>query len=196
MVRNLKKQLDQMNGEELGRLFPIIISEHDPRWPDLYLCEKTNIVQSIGLNNIIRINHFGSTSVCNLYAKPTIDILLEIQNHMDKEQIISLIKGIGYNYSHQPDNPAPHMMFMKGYTPSGFSGQAYHLHVRYSGDWDELYFRDYLILYPKTAEKYGELKLQLKEKYEFDRDGYTSAKSGFIKINTAKARKEFGKRYC
>ena len=195
MVRILEKQLDQMNGDELGRLFPIIISDHDSKWLNLYLSEKTNLELLIGLNNIIRINHYGSTSVSNLYAKPTIDILLEIQNNMDTDQIISLLKGIGYNYSPQPNNPAPHMMFMKGYTQNGFSGQAYHVHIRYNGDWDELYFRDYLILYPKIAEKYGELKLRLKEKYEFDRDGYTSAKSCFIKSITEKARKEFGKRY-
>ncbi|GCD10525.1 hypothetical protein Ctaglu_21480 [Clostridium tagluense] len=191
----MEKQLDEMNGEELGRLFPIILSEHDPMWHGLYLSEKNTLEQTIDLNNIIRINHYGSTSVCNLRAKPTIDILLEIQNHMETEQIISLLKGIGYNYSPQPNNPAPHMMFMKGYTLSGFIGQAYHLHVRYSGDWDELYFRDYLILYPEIAEKYGELKLQLKQKYEFDREGYTNAKSNFIKNITEQARKEFGKRY-
>ena len=195
MVIILEKQLDKMNREELGRLFPIIISEHDPMWHALYLTERSNLEQRIGLNNIVRINHYGSTSVCNLPAKPTIDILLEIQNDMNTEQLISLLKAAGYSYSPQPNNPAPHMMFMKGYTPSGFSGQAYHLHVRYSGDWDELYFRDYLILYPEIAEKYGDLKLRLKEKYEFDRDGYTSAKSCFIKSNTEQARKEFGKRY-
>lgn len=192
---NLEKELEEMNGDELGRLFPIVISEHNPRWHDLYLSEKMNIEQSIGLNNIIRINHFGSTSVCNLRAKPTIDILLEIHNDMDTEQIISLIKGIGYNYSPQPNNPAPHMMFMKGYTQNGFSGQAYHLHVRYSGDWDELYFRDFLIFYPDISKKYGKLKLELKEKYEFDREGYTSAKANFIRNSTAQARREFGKRY-
>jgi len=191
----LEKQLDEMTTEELGRLFPIIISEHDPMWHALYLIEKTNLEQMIGLNNIVRINHYGSTSVPNLYAKPTIDILLEIKNDMDTNRIISLLKGIGYNYSPQPDNPAPHMMFMKGYTTRGFSGQAYHVHVRYSGDWNELYFRDYLILYPDILEEYGKLKLQLNERYEFDREGYTSAKSYFIKKITEQARKELGERY-
>ena len=184
-----------MTTEELGRLFPIIISEHDPMWHALYLIEKTNLEQMIGLNNIVRINHYGSTSVPNLYAKPTIDILLEIKNDMDTNRIISLLKGIGYNYSPQPDNPAPHMMFMKGYTTRGFSGQAYHVHVLYSGDWNELYFRDYLILYPDILEEYGKLKLQLNERYEFDREGYTSAKSYFIKKITEQARKELGERY-
>ncbi|MCB2291379.1 GrpB family protein [Clostridium sp. CS001] len=191
----MEKQLDEMNTEELGRLFPIIISEHDPMWRTLYLSEKKNIEQMIGLSNIVRINHYGSTSVPNLYAKPTVDILLEIQNDMDTKRIISLLKGIGYGYSPQPDKPAPHMMFMKGYTPNGFSGQAYHVHVRYSGDWDELYFRDYLILHPDILEEYGKLKLQLKERYEFDREGYTSAKSNFIESITEQARKELGERY-
>jgi GrpB-like predicted nucleotidyltransferase (UPF0157 family) len=52
-------------------------------WNALYLSEKTNLEQRIGLKNIIRINHFGSTAVSNLHAKPTIDILLEIQNDME-----------------------------------------------------------------------------------------------------------------
>ena len=184
-----------MNREELGRLFPIIIRKHDPMWHALYLSEKTNLEQMIGLNNIVRINHYGSTCVPNLYAKPTIDILLEIQNYMDTDRIISLLKGINYYYSSQPNDPAPHMMFMKGYTPIGFSGQAYHVHVRYSGDWDELYFRDYLILHPEISERYGKLKLQLKESYKFDRDGYTRAKSCFIKNITAQARKKLGELY-
>ena len=184
-----------MNGEELGRLFPIIISEHDPIWHDLYLSEKTNLEQLIGLNNVTRINHYGSTSVSHLLAKPTIDILLEIQNDMDTNQVIYMLKSNGYNFSPQPNNPAPHMMFMKGYTPNGFSGQAYHVHVRYSGDWDELYFRDYLILHQDVAKEYGQLKVRLKQKFEFDRDGYTNAKSNFIKISTNQARKEFGNRY-
>lgn len=191
----MKKQLDEMNGEELGMLFPIIISEHDPMWHDLYLSEKTNLEQLIGLSNIVRINHYGSTSVSHLLAKPTIDILLEIQNDIDTEKVIYMLKSNGYNFSPQPSNPAPHMMFMKGYTSSGFHGQAYHVHVRYIGDWDELYFRDYLIVHPEVAKEYGQLKLQLKLKYEFDRDAYTNAKSSFIKNSTKQARKEFGNRY-
>jgi GrpB-like predicted nucleotidyltransferase (UPF0157 family) len=188
----LAKQFDEMSREELGKLFPIIINKSNPMWHDLYLSEKTNIEQIIGLNNIVRINHFGSTSVPNLYAKPTIDILLEIQDYTDTKKLISFLKCIDYIYSHQPNNPPPHMMFMKGYTADGFRGQAYHLHVRYSGDWNELYFRDYLILHPEIAEEYGKLKLKLKEFYEFDRDGYTDAKSFFIRRITKQARKELG----
>ena len=81
------------------------------------------------------------------------------------------------------------MMFIKGYTSNGFEGQEYHVHIRYSGDWDELYFRDYLILNHDIREEYGNLKIQLKEKYQYDREGYTQGKTEFIKKITKKARK-------
>lgn len=82
------------------------------------------------------------------------------------------------------------MMFMKGYTPEGFKGQAFHLHVRYSGDWDELYFRDYLLSHPDTTQAYGELKVKLQKEHEHDRDGYTDAKTGFIREITNRAKEQ------
>ena len=87
------------------------------------------------------------------------------------------------------------MMFMKGYTPQGFKGQVFHVHVRYNGDWDELYFRDYLLAYPEIADEYGKLKLELKKGYEHDRDGYTHAKTDFIKRITRLARVDTQTRY-
>ncbi|MFW6269329.1 MAG: GrpB family protein [Bacillota bacterium] len=73
--------------------------------------------------------------------------------------------------------------------------KVFHLHVRYPGDPDELYFRDYLRDYEKVAEKYEKLKRKLSEKYKHDRDGYTEAKSKFIEKFTKKAREEYEDRY-
>lgn len=87
----------------------------------------------------------------------------------------------GYRYLKEPDNPPPHMMFIKGFTPEGFAGQVYHVHVRYQGDWDEIWFRDYLIAHPDIAREYGELKMRLKDLHEHNRDAYTHAKTGFIR---------------
>jgi GrpB-like predicted nucleotidyltransferase (UPF0157 family) len=125
-----------------------------------------------------------------MIAKPTIDILLEVFENVENDYIIRQMEENGYIYSPQVNNPPPHMMYLKGYTPEGFKGQAYHVHVRYAGDWDELYFRDYLISNPDLAKRYGLLKLELKKIYEFDRDGYTEAKSEFIKEVTQMAKNE------
>ena len=170
-----------MTNEELWGLFPIILVEHNAIWLKRYSKEKKVLEQVVGTQNIIRINHIGSTVVPNLIAKPTIDILLEIKDDAVIKRLIANIQKAGYIYKEQPNNPAPHMMFMKGYTPKGFKGQVFHLHVRYSGDWDELYFRDYLLRHPEIADEYGKLKLELQKKYEHDRDGYTYAKTDFIK---------------
>jgi GrpB-like predicted nucleotidyltransferase (UPF0157 family) len=183
-------QLDTMSKEELGRLFPIIISEPMPYWTDVFKAEKLEIENALGLNAIKRIEHIGSTAVAHLKAKPTIDILLEIADDADTDAVIAALKNIEYHYIPKPENPPPHMMLVKGYTIHGFQGQAYHVHVRYQGAWDELYFRDYLIRNPAVAREYADLKVILAEEYKNDRDGYTDKKGEFIKRITGVARKE------
>ena len=113
-------------------------------------------------------------------SKPTIDILLQVAEHSDKHKIIHAIKALGYEYIPQPDNPPPHMMFAKGYSQEGFVGQAFHIHVRYPGDWDELWFRDYLLHHPDIVKDYEKLKARLAIQYKHDRDAYTDAKTEFI----------------
>lgn len=191
----MSKDLENMTNEELWKLFPIIISQHNKIWKENYIAEKIFIEETIGINNIVRISHIGSTAVPNLVAKPTIDILLEINDNVDTNKLIIDLKNAGYIYSPQPNNPAPHMMFMKGYTEEGFKGQVYHLHVRYNGDWNELYFRDYLLSHPDIANEYGKLKLKLKKKFKHDRDGYTHAKTDFIRRITKIARENMKNKY-
>lgn len=186
----MDKPLTEMTDEELWKLFPVVLSDYNPLWRDNYLAEKAVIEQAAGIQNIARLNHIGSTAVPGLIAKPTIDILLEIKDGVNLEKLVAGLKSAGYIYLKQPANPAPHMMFLKGYTRQGFEGQAFHVHVRYGGDWDELYFRDYLLAHPAVADEYGRLKIKLKKKYEHDRDGYTRAKSAFIKRITGLARQE------
>jgi GrpB-like predicted nucleotidyltransferase (UPF0157 family) len=191
----MKRSLDEMTDHERWQLFPIILSPPNPIWKENYLKEKILLEKGIGIQNIVRINHIGSTAVPDLIAKPTIDIIVEIKKETDLDKLISSMKSIGYRYIHKPQNPDPHAYFIKGYTPQGFRGQVFHVHVRYGGDWDEFYFRDYLRKHPETAHEYGELKILLKGKYEHDRDAYTNAKTDFIKRITALARAESQIRY-
>ncbi len=191
----MNNPLQKMTNEELWALFPIILSEHRAEWTKFYEQEKDTIISALGTKNISRINHIGSTSVPGLIAKPTIDILLEIPTDADIPSLTAALISAGYICNTQPNNPAPHLMFMKGYTPQGFRGQAVHLHVRFPGDWDELYFRDYLRSHPETAKSYGKLKQNLQLRYEHDRDAYTEAKTDFIQEATRLARKEMGNKY-
>jgi GrpB-like predicted nucleotidyltransferase (UPF0157 family) len=141
--------------------------------------------------SIVSITHIGSTAVPGLTAKPTVDILLEIQDGADLERLKSTFPRSEYVRLGRQTVPTDDIMiFLKGYTAEGFAERVFHIHVRYKGNWDEIYFRDYLISHPETAAEYAELKQKLKDEYEYDRDGYTSAKGNFIKRITELAKKE------
>ena len=83
----------------------------------------------------------------------------------------------------------------KGYTEQGFAEKVFHLHIRIAGDNNELYFRDYLKEHKKIAKEYEILKLSLWEEFEHDRDGYTEAKTDFIKKYTNLAKSDYEGRY-
>jgi len=176
--------LHKMSAEELGLLFPIIISDHSEKWKVLFHTERDLILGSFSKKDIVRIDHVGSTAIPGLKAKPTIDILLQVSEDTDPSKIIDVFKELGYRYTKQPDNPPPHMMFLKGYSIKGFRGQAYHVHVRYKGNWNEIHFRDILLKDKKIAREYEELKIRLASKHRNNREDYTNGKSEFIeKVN-------------
>lgn len=190
----MSKDLSMLTLDELWQLFPIIIREHDPVWEKWYQ-EESRLLAGVFPEDIVRLSHIGSTSVKELPAKPTVDLLLEITPSCNLARLRASLEKNGYIYSPQRKKPAPHMMFMKGYTEEGFVPPVYHLHVRYPGDWDELYFRDYLRVHGDIATQYGMLKKQLAQKYTYDRDAYTHAKGEFIQFHTKAARREFPGRY-
>ncbi len=185
----MSNKINKLTTAELGSLFPIILEESKPEWFDYYVEEEKRIFDAIGVY-IFRIHHFGSTSVPGLLAKPTIDILVEIALNSNEEKIIDAMQNAGFLYSEKQENPAPHMMFMKGYAETGFVGQAVHVHVRFPGDWDELYFCEYLRRHPEIHKEYEQLKIELKKHFEKDREAYTNGKSSFIERITALARHE------
>ena len=139
-----------------------------------------------------RISHIGSTAIPTIWAKPIIDILVEIPRESNLYDYKDLIINNGYICMSQSENG---LSFNKGYTENGYAERVFHLHLRYVGDNNELYFRDYLIEQPDVAKEYEELKLRLWKKYEHNRDAYTNAKNEFVKKYTEKAKSIYGNRY-
>lgn len=191
----MHKALAEMSLKELWELFPIILKEHNPNYKEWYESEKEQLLSGIKSQDIKRINHIGSTAVEGLIAKPTIDILLEVGKYCDITKLIESLKVKNWGLMSSAYEPDLRLAFNKGYTPDGFAEKVYHLHIRYSGDWDELYFRDYLLDHPDVAIQYGNLKLSLWKEFEHNRDGYTAAKTEFITRYTEKAKCEYGGRY-
>lgn len=181
----MTKKISEMSLEELWQLFPIILTEHKPYWSEWYAEEAAILEEVLPANQVVRISHIGSTAIEGICAKPIIDILVEITEDIDFQTFKKYLIEVGYLCMSENDQ---RLSFNKGYTENGFAERVFHLHLRRSGDNDELYFRDYLIAHPNAAKEYEKLKLSLWKPYEHDRDGYTEAKAGMIKEYTAKAK--------
>lgn len=188
------KQLKDMTLEELWQLFPIQLQAYDARYPLWYEEEQQSIKAALKDFGISRISHIGSTSVEGILSKPIIDILLELDSGYETREVISFLEKDGWILMSE-DRITGHLNFNKGYTLQGFAEKIYHLHIRSCGDWDELYFRDYLRGHPAVAREYEELKKTLKKSFENDRDAYTKEKTDFVAHYTAQAREEFSDRY-
>ncbi len=187
----MQKELSQMSLQELWQLFPIFLTEHKMIWSNWFGEEKNILKNLLPANSVIRINHIGSTAI-NIWAKPIIDILIEIPRDCSMNIIKSIMINNDYICMNEEKN---RISFNKGYTKNGFSEKVYHLHLKFLGDNDELYFRDYLIENSSIAKEYEMLKLNLWRKYEFNRDTYTYAKKDFVHKYTQKAKKIYEGRY-
>ncbi len=186
----MSKKLTEMSLEELWQLFPIILTEHQECWKEWYL-EEEKLLKRVLTNNE-RISHIGSTVIPSIWAKPIVDILVEIPKGTNLLDYKAEIINCGYICMSQSENG---LSFNKGYTENGFAKRVFHLHLRYAGDNNELYFRDYLIEHSDVAKQYEVLKLNLWKKYEHNRDAYTNAKTEFVRKYTEKAKLIYGSRY-
>lgn len=170
----------------------VAIVPYDPRWPGLFAREKVHLQQCLPADLIGRIEHFGSTAVPGLAAKPIIDMLVEVRSLEEtKQRIVPVLESQGYDYFWRPtwgdDVPPFYAWFIKR-DPAGRRTHHIHMVEPHFDHWQRLLFRDYLIEHPQTAREYQDLKLHLAHKYPHDRIAYTRAKSDFIVRITALAR--------
>lgn len=179
------KTLKDMTLEELWQLFPIVLTPHRLQWTDWAKVEIDDLSSLLKDFSPV-INHIGSTAIPGIQAKPTIDILVEIAPDTDWQRVRATMEAAEYICMSSSDT---RMSFNKGYTPKGYAEKVFHVHFHVVGDNDEILFRDYLNSHLEVACEYEQLKLSLLPKYKHDRDGYTDAKSAFIKkiLGIAKA---------
>lgn len=186
----MAKDLAEMTLTELWKLFPIVHTAHNPAWAAWYAEEAAALAAAFGARRR-RTSHIGSTAVPGLTAKPTVDILLELAPGLTDAEILDRLRPGGWLPMGASPEPDWRLDLNKGYTPQGFAERVFHLHLRRPGDWDELYFCEYLKRHPEAAAEYAALKLRLGEEFRHHRDHYTEAKTPFIREHTARARAEF-----
>jgi GrpB-like predicted nucleotidyltransferase (UPF0157 family) len=173
----------------------IAVVPYDPAWPEAFHREKAHLLAWLPAELIRRIEHFGSTAVPGLAAKPIVDMLVEVADlQATRARIAPILESQGYDYfwrpTHGDDGPPFYAWFIK--RKAGAGARTHHIHMverSFTGHWDRLLFRDYLIDHPAVTREYEVLKLRLASASPFDRVAYTRGKTEFIERVTEEARR-------
>lgn len=176
----------------------VAIVAYDPRWPEWFRQEREHLLACLPGGLIRRIEHFGSTAVPGLAAKPIIDVLAEVTDlQAIRERVAPLLEAQGYDYfwrpTHGDDGPPFYAWFIKRDPSTG--ARTHHIHMveaTFTEHWDRLHFRDFLIERPEVAREYESLKVRLATEHPQDRAAYTRAKTEFIARITERAKRGYG----
>jgi GrpB-like predicted nucleotidyltransferase (UPF0157 family) len=168
----------------------IEIVDYDPRWPKL-------AEQAIGeLNEALpgaftRIEHFGSTAVPGLAAKPVIDLMAGVLALGSvTERLDRTLPEMGYV---EADIGMQNRLF---FWRDQDGRRTHHLHIVLEDLFDsrlEILLRDYLREHPADAARYGALKRSvIAAEPDLDMDTYTRRKTDLIQEIVDAARAEKG----
>lgn len=160
----------------------IELSDYNKEWPRIAEQEIKKLYDILPKQHVIDIQHVGSTAIPGMSAKPVIDIQIAVDSLSAMKPIaIKALKEIGYEYWDK--NPDPERLFFaKGMPPFG-EKRTHNVHIvePSSRHWQEkILLRDYLRTHPEASVEYESLKKHLAQKYLYDREQYTSAKTEFI----------------
>ena len=168
----------------------IAIVDYDPRWPALAaesIGELTDAMPGV----FTRIEHFGSTSVPGLAAKPVIDLMAGVTDLDDiTDRLHKELPGLGYRY--MDAGMAGRLFF-----PRDRDGvRTHHLHVvpvDGISARNEIILRDYLRRRPQDADRYGALKKAIAaELGDADSLAYTRRKTDLVQELVDAARADLG----
>lgn len=151
---------------------------HNPEWDTEFLRVSAEL-QKIWGENILDLQHVGSTAIKAICAKPILDIAVRL-NAIEKMEI-GRLTAIGYDYrGEQFGNPKYHLFVLRG--ENQISLRHIHCYDRDEKEFELLVgFRDYLNAHIDAALQYEKIKKELLKKYPDDRVSYTRGKEAFIK---------------
>jgi len=176
-VETLEDKIRRVTAEEVQ------VVAYDPMWPLRFEQERQHLLECLPNGMIVRIEHFGSTTVVGLAAKPIVDMVVEVRDAFEAKAVVPrILEPQGYDCFWRPtlgdDTPPWYTWCIKR---DALGRRTHHLHVGEVGfKTDELRFRDILRTCPEVAAAYQELKLRLAGDHQADRVAYTKAKGDFI----------------
>jgi GrpB-like predicted nucleotidyltransferase (UPF0157 family) len=154
------------------------LAPHDPAWAAQAAAETARLTPAIGAT-LIRIDHVGSTSIPDIAAKPTIDLMPVVRSHAELEVRRPEIEALGYAWRGEFGIPGRRYCVREG---NGY--RLFNVHCFASGAPDivrNLAFRDYLRGHRDEAVAYEVVKRGAAAAYPDDTLAYSDAKSDWIR---------------
>jgi GrpB-like predicted nucleotidyltransferase (UPF0157 family)/predicted transcriptional regulator YdeE len=173
----------KLQGDDVSR-DEVRLVDYDPSWPEQYAEMAQWLREALGADIARSIEHYGSTAVPGMPAKPIIDLLVEIPSFSQaKKRAVPLLNRKTWEYWWYNE----HMTFVVRNKLMG--ERTHHVHMAPRGHrlWEGLAFRDYLRSHPKDASRYAALKYELAATQGQDRERYTQAKTDFVREITLRA---------
>lgn len=152
------------------------LSEYDGNWVQMFNNEAIFLRGVFG-EEIIKFEHFGSTSVPGIKAKPVIDMMCFVKDIEKIDTFNDRMHSLGYDVAGEWGIEG-RRLFRKG-----GENRTHHIHVYEQGNphiQRHLILRDYLRTHPDEVERYTYLKEELAQKYD-DTAFYSKAKKPFVK---------------
>ena len=174
-------------GEVVPLSGPISISEYDPEWPRLFAREAARIRAVLG-DQVLLLEHVGSTSVPGLAAKPRIDLLLVVADSANEPAYVPPMEAAGYVLCIREPDWYEHRVFKGPDTDIN-------LHVFSPGcpEIDRmLLFRDWLRDNTSDRQLYERTKRDLARRTWKYTQNYADAKTAVVEEILARARGENG----
>jgi GrpB-like predicted nucleotidyltransferase (UPF0157 family) len=146
-----------------------------PRWQALFEEEAVRLGQALG-PLALGLEHYGSTSVPGILAKPILDILVGGPAPLKPNRFVAALAPLGYEFAPEAGVP-DHLVFGRGRLRT----HLVHVVEHQGAAWVRaLRFRDRLRADPALAKAYADLKTTLAQRHPSDRASYTAAKAAFI----------------
>lgn len=158
---------------------------YNPKWREVFEAEAKDVAIALS-ENVIAIHHIGSTAIPKIYAKPVIDLLVEVRNITEVDERSSKMESLGYEV--MGEYGITGRRYFRKDNQEGV--RTHQIHVFEIGSEQinrHLAFRNYMITHPIDAQTYSELKKKLAKAHSQNIDEYMDGKDGFIKEIDRKA---------
>ncbi|WP_437675925.1 GrpB family protein [Sorangium sp. So ce131] len=157
----------------------VALVPYDPQWPALFAAERARLL-TLFPSQLLDVQHFGSTAIPGMPAKPIIDLLAGVESMPVADSLVAPLLDSAYTTSAEFNATLTDRRWFMRWSDGR---RTHHLHVVVldGPEWRRrLRFRDVLRSDAELAKRYALLKEELAAQHRTDREAYTRAKTDFV----------------